>query len=242
MVLGISTDLTLRGRRKKRVYCRARLWMFAVLYGVLVPVCQLRADDESLRGRQLFENCVPCHGAAGQGNQAASAPNIAGMSARYIEEQLQHFRSGARGAHFSDTEGLRMRPVAMSLLGDDDVHIVARFVASLPAVTHAPLLSGDAQAGRKRYALCGSCHGPDGGGNESIDAPRIAGVDDWYLFMQLTKFKTGVRGASPGDAQGRVMTSMAATLLDEKSMRDVVAYISTLKPGSMRKSSIENQR
>jgi len=216
------------------------LWVLAALLcGLFVAVFQMRAanQDDPIRGQQIFQNCVPCHGEAGQGNPVVGAPNIAGMNARYLNEQLQHFRSGARGAHFSDAEGLRMRPIAMSLMSDEDVQAVANYVSRLPVVRHETLLGGDAQAGKKRYTLCSSCHGPDGSGNEAMQAPRIAGVDDWYLYTQLLKFKQGIRGTAPGDTQGQTMAPMAATLPNEKAMRDVVAYISTLKPGTAKQEA-----
>ena len=211
------------------------VWMgLALLCGAFVFVYEIQAanQDDPIRGRQIFENCVPCHGVAGQGSPVIGAPNIAGMSFRYVDEQLEHFRSGARGAHFSDQEGLRMRPIAMSLMSEEDVRAVARYVASLPVVRHEASLGGDPQAGKKRYTLCSSCHGPDGSGNEAMQAPRIAGVDDWYLYMQLVKFKQGIRGVEPEDKQGQMMAPMAATLASDKAMRDVVAYISTLKPAA----------
>jgi cytochrome c oxidase subunit 2 len=155
----------------------------------------------------------------------------------HVTEQLRHFRSGARGAQFYDAEGLRMRPIAMSLMSEEDVRAVARYVASLPMVTHDPSLGGDPLAGKKRYTLCSSCHGPDGSGNEAMQAPRIAGVDDWYLYMQLVKFKQGIRGVEPEDKQGQMMAPMAATLPSDKAMRDVVAYISTLKPGTAKQEA-----
>jgi len=117
------------------------------------------------------------------------------------------------------------------------VRAVAGYISRLPVVRHDPSLGGDAQAGKKRYTLCSSCHGPDGSGNETMEAPRIAGVDDWYLYTQLLKFKQGIRGVEPDDKQGQTMAPMAGTLPNEKAMRDVVAYISTLKPGTAKQQS-----
>lgn len=61
-------------------------------------------------------------------------------------------------------------------------------------------------------------------------APRIAGTDDWYLATQLRKYRSGVRGANPKDLQGALMRPMARTLPNEDAVRNVVAYIGTLKP------------
>jgi cytochrome c oxidase subunit II len=46
----------------------------------------------------------------------------------------------------------------------------------------------------------------------------------------LRKFKSGVRGTSPKDREGRLMRPMARTLPDEDAIRNVVAYAETLKP------------
>ena len=133
--------------------------------------------------------------------------------------------------HFNDMEGMRMRPMAVSLSTDDDVQTVARYVESLAPVMHAPVLQGDVHAGDNQFHLvCASCHGVNGEGNDEVKAPRLAGVDDWYLATQLRKFKTGVRGNNPKDIEGRLMRPMARGLADEDAIRNVVAYIDTLKP------------
>jgi len=148
-----------------------------------------------------------------------------------VESQLKKFRSGARGAHFSDIEGMRMRPMAMSLDSDEAVHTVAEFVGKLSAVPTPPTIGGDAAAGDSAYHLaCAACHGPNGEGNEALKAPRLAGVADWYLALQLRKIKGGIRGSSPLDIEGRLMSAFARRLADEEAIRNVVAYLDTLKP------------
>jgi len=182
------------------------------------------------RGREVFQTCVPCHQQDGSGNSEIGAPNIAGMNAWYVQEQLEKFRAGTRGAHFSDFEGMRMRPMALSLASADDVRLVAQYVGTLPPARHATSLPGDAQAGAALFATCSACHGDNGAGNQDLKAPRIAGVDDWYLATQLRKFRSGVRGTNPKDREGRLMRPMARTLADEDAVRNVVAYVGTLKP------------
>ena len=205
--------------------------LLALLSGFAAVACQAQADAKtSVRGRELFETCAECHGNAGQGNPDIGAPNIAGMPAWYIETELRKFRGGIRGAQFDDIEGMRMRAMALSLPTDEDVPVIAQYVASLAPVRHAPVLGGDPNLGKRRYAVCGGCHGSDGRGNSTVKAPRIAGLDDWYLVTELKKFKGNVRGADPRDEEGSTMAPMAKTLANEKMMRDVAAYVSTLKP------------
>ena len=54
-------------------------------------------------------------------------------------------------------------------------------------------------------------------------------TSDWYLVKQLHKYKTGVRGRNPGDVAGARMWPISLTLADEQAMKDVVAYIMTLR-------------
>jgi cytochrome c oxidase subunit II len=197
--------------------------------GLTLSGCHVGTTNAASRGKELFETCQPCHGVDGSGNRAVGAPNIAGLEGWYVEEELQKFRDGARGMHFSDTEGMRMRPMALSLMTDENVKSVAKYVESMPPVRHVDSLPGDAQAGAALYATCASCHGDDGGGNDAIKAPRIAGTDDWYLATQLRKFKNGIRGVSPKDKEGRLMRPMARTLTDDDAVRNVVIYVETLK-------------
>ena len=185
------------------------------------------ADDG--RGEELFKLCESCHGPDAGGNQKFLAPAIAGMDAWYLQVQLEKFRSGARGRHFDDLSGMRMRPMALTLRTDEDVKAVVGYVASLPSVNPAPTLEGgDATRGQALYGLCGSCHGAAGEGSQVLNGPPLAHTSDWYVLSQLQKFKSGVRGSNPADPIAIMMRPMALTLADEQAMYDVIAYIMTL--------------
>jgi cytochrome c oxidase subunit 2 len=86
----------------------------------------------------------------------------------------------------------------------------------------------DATAGQASYAVCSACHGAGGEGNEVLNAPKLAGLQDWYLRRQILNFRHGLRGADPGDTFGAQMAPMAATLVDEAAINNVVAYIASL--------------
>jgi cytochrome c553 len=218
-------------RTQKSENHRITFSVFLLLIGGLsLSGCRLGTTDAATRGQEVFETCVPCHNADGSGNPEIGAPNIAGMKEWYVERQLDKFRAGVRGMHFNDVEGMRMRPMALSLTSEDDVKAVAHYVETLPAVSQVSSLPGDPKAGATLYATCAACHGDNGGGNQDLGAPRIAGVDDWYLATELRKFRSGVRGTNPKDTQGRLMRPMARALPDEDAIRNVVAYSETLKP------------
>ena len=88
--------------------------------------------------------------------------------------------------------------------------------------------AADAAHGKSLYTACAACHLPDGGGNRSLNAPRLAGQSGWYLKRQLEAFKSGVRGAAAGDMFGAQMRPMAMMLSDPAAIDDVVAYVATL--------------
>jgi cytochrome c oxidase subunit 2 len=216
----------------KLVASRFALWTLLIsVAGFGLSGCRSHTVDSSMRGEELFHICMACHGQDGAGSSQLAAPNIAGMEEWYIARQIQSFRAGIRGADLNDREGKRMRPMALVIPSGQDVEAVTKYVANLSPRTHAPVLTGDVQAGSTQYhQVCAACHGANGGGSNKVPAPRLAGVDDWYLATQLRKFKTGVRGANPRDAGGRMMAPMARTMASEDAIRNVVAYIGTLKP------------
>ena len=83
-------------------------------------------------------------------------------------------------------------------------------------------------AGKAAYMICSTCHGAEGEGNVALNAPALAGQQDWYLKRQLIKYKDGVRGTHPDDIYGMQMRPMAMTLTDEAKIDEVVAYIAQL--------------
>ena len=194
----------------------------------LVWGCQKPAETDQARGEVLYANCVSCHMAQGWGDQKIGAPAIAGLPEWYIEAQLLKFRSAQRGSHFDDINGMKMRPMSLSLLHERDVSIIASHVSKMPPLRKGPTLEGDAKKGQGLFATCVACHGIAGAGNEALRAPPLAGQDDWYVVTQLKNFKDGIRGANPADISGATMRPMAMILPDEQAMRDVAAHIQTL--------------
>jgi cytochrome c oxidase subunit 2 len=180
------------------------------------------------RGQELFDTCVPCHGAEGHGNRELGAPNIAGLPQWYVEAQLRKFQQGHRGANPFDTVGIRMKSMSLALDLDGDLESVAQYVASMTRAPSTPVLEGDAQAGQASYQVCVACHGPSGLGIEAVNSPPLVGQADWYLLAQLEKFKKGWRGTNPEDISGATMRPNAM-VLDETAMANVIAYIQTLQ-------------
>lgn len=204
--------------------------IFAAATAVFALLLTTAAGAEDVaRGEDLFALCATCHGVDGAGDPTRSAPALAGLERWYLEAQLQKFRSGARAYQAGDTSGLQMRPMARTLPTDVDVANVAAYVATLPAVLPPATLEGDAARGSQLYAPCTACHGVDGKGNEALKAPALVNQADWYVVAQLQKFRSGMRGTHPSDVPGMQMRPMSLTLPDEQALRDVAAYILTLR-------------
>ncbi len=93
-------------------------------------------------------------------------------------------------------------------------------------VLHSP--QPNIAAGQAQFAVCSACHGAQGEGNQVFNAPRLAGQSSWYLKRQLKNFKHGLRGGDSSDSFGAQMAPMAATLLDDVAIDNVVAYVGSL--------------
>jgi cytochrome c553 len=187
--------------------------------------------DDNERGADLFRLCAICHGESAAGNKSVGAPAIAGMPNWYLEAQLKQFRDGNRGTHFDDIMGMRMRPMALTLTLEGDVEAVSAYIAAMPAADPVPTVTGgDVAKGKEIYTkICIVCHGPDGAGDrEMMGAAPFYRSSDWYLFRQVENFRTGIRGARPGDQGGALMRPMIAQLTGEQDIKDVIAYITTL--------------
>ncbi len=197
---------------------------------VVLGACGLEPPPGEARGPAVFETCATCHGAQGEGMREYGAPAIAGLPEWYLRAELEKFRSGARGAHPDDVQGLRMRGMARSLNHEGDVEAVAAYVAALPPVPPTDGEGeGDATHGEALYATCAQCHGERATGDETRGAPPLVNLDAWYVETQIHNFRAGVRGASPLDESGRTMAPMALGLADDQSIRDVVAYVRSLR-------------
>ena len=184
---------------------------------------------DDVRGQQLYALCAQCHGANGGGNEVYLAPAIAGMDQWYIEGQLKMFKSGARGTHPEDVGGMRMHPMSRWLKNDQDIAAVAGYVSNMQATRPSPTLAGgNAEIGKTYYQTCASCHGPEGQGNEAMNAPSLANASDWYLVSALQKYKAGIRGGNPANANATVMRGMSNLLPNQQAIVDVVTYIDTL--------------
>ena len=82
-------------------------------------------------------------------------------------------------------------------------------------------ISGDAQAGAGKAAVCAACHGAQGVAI-APNFPNLAGQSASYLYAQLREFHDGQRGDP-------VMSGQAAALSDV-DMRNLASYYASLAP------------
>lgn len=190
---------------------------------------QAMAAPNIAAGQAQFALCASCHGAQGEGNQALNGPKLAGQSAWYIERQLKYFQDGVRGGE-GDTNGQAMVGMARTLADDDAVRNMAAYIASLPDTPAAVTISGDVANGSVIYDRnCAACHLDDGTGTWYTDAPKLAGMSDWYFVTQISNFRAGIRGLHKNDAYGEQMVGMSTAMSGVEEIEDVAAYINTLR-------------
>lgn len=196
---------------------------------VAIAGCARGSAKESASGAELYGSCIACHGTEGAGTPAVGAPAIAGLPEWYVTSQVQRFQTGLRGKHPDDVEGLKMRAMSRQLSSEAEVAAVAAYVSALPKPRNpAAITTGDTATGQAAFALCVGCHGPNGEGNQAVNAPPLAGLDDWYVAAQLRKFRAGIRGTTPEDTIGPVMQAMSLAVAPE-SIDHLAAYVHSLQ-------------
>lgn len=184
--------------------------------------------NNSGQGQKLYQACVACHGANGEGNAALNTPALAGQHQWYLARQLKNFQSGVRGDHTKDKLAKQMVPFAKSL-SDTDIQQLTNYLGQLSKHKKQAELSGNLKNGYKYYqSKCGACHGERGEGNKSFSAPKLTGLSGKYLARQMTNFQTGVRGYAKEDRLGRQMALMAK-MSSGQELNDILFFLESQK-------------
>lgn len=218
---------SVRARALPRVACAPA----ALLLAALALPCV--AQDEAAQSPYLL--CAGCHGPQGEGNADLKAPPLAGQSATYVARQLAKYKSGQRAYLETDESGQVMKAIAQTLENDEAMLNVADVVSNMPKIQPSsavppttPAAPGRAAKGVKIFSACAGCHGEHGEGKAVANAPDIALLPGWYLNQALQAFRDGMRGAHPGDYEGRTMRVLVRLIPDDQSLHDLVAYIDGL--------------
>jgi len=108
--------------------------------------------------------------------------------------------------------------------------VLSLAIALGATATPAAVAAADLERGEALFALCAQCHGAEGHGNQEFLAPSIAGLGQWYIELQLQKFRSGLRGTHFDDIAGMRMRPMSMTLRSEGDVTAVAAYAASLPP------------
>lgn len=93
---------------------------------------------------ELYQPCIICHGANGEGVPAVGGPPLAWLDDWYVLRQLQYFKGGIRGAHRQDIGGLQMRAFAAAL-GEGQMQELAAHVTTLSGEPGLKLTNQEAE-------------------------------------------------------------------------------------------------
>ncbi len=175
-----------------------RLFLLAAL--LALPFAANAQNAEA--GKQKAAVCAACHGADGN-SPAATFPNLAGQTQRYLYLQLKDYKEGRR-------KNPLMSPMVANL-SRQDMHDLAAWFASQKMKPTGFVPDPDRVAKGKAVAdaaLCTMCHlGGLAGQNE---VPRVAGQYQEYILAQLKAFKTKERTNDAGN-----MTAVMRGLSDD---------------------------
>ncbi len=214
--------------------------IIAFFIAFLLACCGLEATAAGPgNAPELMGVCATCHGDFGQGGARGEYPRLAGQSEKYIAKQLQSFRARKR-------INIPMFPYTEEReLSDEDIGIIAGYLASIRLPTALPVFKGhedaltrlqmmekvmivpraegDIENGGKIYQeACASCHNKNGRGRGAY--PMLVGQYTNYLQKQVSSYRNGERPHDEEDSRGILGT------LQDSDIRDILAYLTSIQP------------
>lgn len=178
----------------------------------------------STQGANGAPACITCHGAQGEGNPAAGFPQLAGLGAKYLTEQLEAMANGSRVSPVMAATAKALDPAQQQA--------VASYYASLPSPLNLDRLASTAMhpvkpddtgawlatrgAWDKNVPACNQCHGP-GGIGVGQNFPSLAGQPAAYIAGQLRAWQQGQRPPGPLGLMPAVATRLSAADIDAVS-------------------------
>ncbi len=176
-------------------------------------------------GATKAATCAACHGPGGNSSNP-EWPKMAGQGSRYVYEQLQRFKSGAR-----------MNPLmaaTVAPLSEQDFRDLAAYFSVQPATpgVASPAVVATAQkiyrAGDSSKGLpaCAACHGPTGAGVPAAAYPRVGGQHAVYNANRLRAYRDAAATELP-DGNYKIMAEVAAKLTDAE-IEAMASYLNGL--------------
>jgi cytochrome c553 len=181
-----------------------------VFYAVQEPVrSQTQGAGDVNVGRRISQECVSCHGDAGNAN-GASMPSLAGQDAKYFIKAMKQYKDGKR-----QHDGMFD---AVEQLDEQEMIDLASYYAAQEPVkrnVRTPLKSTE------WIARCARCHGIDGNSSDPR-FPMLAGQDASYLKRTLQTYSEEGRGTSTMHAMADPLSAM--------DIDRIVAYFASQQP------------
>lgn len=164
-------------------------------------------SDEIARKHHI---CISCHTYKAQ--SVYPGPQLGGLSADYVYQQLESFKQGLRG---QDAETEMMKNVVLGLT-DKQAKGLSEWAADLEVVPVFDYNKAVELPGYQVYqAKCQDCHSSFIG-RFMTDSPRLDGLDSGYLLKQMALFKSGSRAVIDPSKHQRKMMTVVKSLTDEE--------------------------
>jgi mono/diheme cytochrome c family protein len=207
------------------------------------PVSGAAVSPRVAAGAHVFVQfaCSQCHGQQGRGGVSPDVPALTSVGKELTAPQLAGIINHGLGESANPKKPYM--PVWGAVISRRQVAELAAYIrAGLPSVTDAtpqpvPRGQGDAVAGAALYVRdgCINCHGPNGLGgvpnplSEDKAIPALSGADFRSEFNTDAKIKEVIRSGSVIGRAPIVSMPHWGGILTEEQLRQLVAYIKTLK-------------
>jgi cytochrome c553 len=187
---------------------RSAYWVVATL--AILTTTSVLADDATRIEKMVDRLCSACHGQDGN-SISSNYPKLAGLSAKYTDEQLRSFRDRTR----SDKDAADAMWGWARSLTDSDIKEIAAYYEAQKRTSGEPGAVQLTSRGREIYEngmtdkgvpACSACHGAQGEGQDAT--PRLAGQHARYLVRQLNVFRSMERPAAA--AMHAIVTPLTA--------------------------------
>ena len=207
----------------RQLHAASRLWILPALLlaGALgLPQAVLALSS----GGRLYAPCVVCHQPNAWGSPDGAIPSLAGQQKRYLETQLELFKSGAR----VDT-AMQVVTAHPSFSDQPSITALADYLSGLAANPRPVTGSGKhLRVGQELFShICAACHGIDGLGAALNRVPRIAGQHYPYLRRQIEGAATLHHELAPPE-----MTTALRGMRDQEkdALADYIARLGASDP------------
>jgi cytochrome c553 len=178
------------------------------------------AANPNAGGQAFAKNCAGCHGDKAWGVGDSSIPALASQRERYLLTQLIDFAELNR-----DAVEMHRASASLGVAPEQQWRNIAAYLSRLPVNPRPQRGDGkmlDNGSGIYRDS-CASCHREDGTGDDSVDAPSLAGQHYSYLLSQIRAMASGHRFTNVDFDLALMLDNMSAA-----DMAGVADYISRL--------------